>query len=301
MSGKEKRRCGRCGKAFKPANAKQVLCADCEAKERQARAAAKVAVAKPTSATTPALQPKIVGPGAGILVPGMTPPPAEPSAHAPAPAHGATHPQSGHQREHEDHRASHHTNQPTGHTSHSGHGGHTATAHEKPGAGAKPVHAAKTPAEPKAPRAPRAAPPAPVIQLTDELRAKIEQRYLELAQPVEFDGIRTQIATELSVPKALVKKAVLELRQRMQMPSWWELQSYDGGESDLERIRAAYLPLLPVPDVGAHKQIAETLRLDPRVVYQGIRRLRAEMRLPQYNPPDAHTSADASTAEAGAS
>ncbi|WIG57881.1 MAG: hypothetical protein OJF49_000626 [Ktedonobacterales bacterium] len=297
MSGKEKRRCGRCGKAFKPANAKQVLCADCEAKERQARAAAKVAVAKPTSAAAPAQQPKIVGPGAGILVPGMAPQPTELGSHAPASSHGATHPQSGHQREHDDHHASHHTNQPTGHTSHSG---HAATAHEKPGAGAKPVHAVKTPTEPKAPRAPKP-PPTPVIQLTDELRAKIEQRYLELAQPVEFDGIRTQIATELSIPKALVKKAVLELRQRMQMPSWWELQSYDGGESDLERIRAAYLPLLPVPDVGAHKQIAETLSLDPRVVYQGIRRLRAEMRLPQYNPPDAHTSADGSTTEAGAS
>jgi hypothetical protein len=124
--------------------------------------------------------------------------------------------------------------------------------------------------------------------LTDELRAQIEARYLELAQPIEFDGIRTKIATELGVPKSHVKRAVAELRARMQLPSWWELQSYSGAETDLERIRMAYLPHLPVPAVGIHKSLAEDLSLDPRTVYQGIRRIRAEMRLPQYNAPELH-------------
>ena len=120
------------------------------------------------------------------------------------------------------------------------------------------------------------------------MRAKIEARYLELAQPIEFDGIRTRIATEMDIPKVQVKRVVAALRTRMQLPSWWELQSYSGEETDLERIRMAYLPHLPVPDVGIHKTLAESLNLDPRTVYQGIRRIRAEMRLPQYNAPELH-------------
>jgi hypothetical protein len=126
------------------------------------------------------------------------------------------------------------------------------------------------------------------VELTDELRARIEQRYTELAQPVEFDGIRTQIAAELGVPKHLVKHAVFDLRTRNQMPSWWELQAFAGGAADLERIRQAYVPHLPVPPVGIHKQIAADLQVEPMAVYRAIRRIRAEMRLPQFNPAELH-------------
>jgi hypothetical protein len=150
----------------------------------------------------------------------------------------------------------------------------------------RPPKAERPPQPPRPPRPPRAIPPR--VELTDDLRSTIEARYLELAQPVEFDGIRTQIATDLSVPKALVKKAVADLRKRMALPSWWELQAYTGPEVELERIRAAYVPLLPIPEVGVHKTLAERLAMDPRTVYQGIRRIRAEMRLPQYNPPELH-------------
>jgi hypothetical protein len=48
--------------------------------------------------------------------------------------------------------------------------------------------------------------------------------------------------------------------------------------------------LLPVPPVGVHKEIAERLGLDATNVYQAIRRIRAEMRLPQYNPPELHAA-----------
>ena len=49
--------------------------------------------------------------------------------------------------------------------------------------------------------------------LTDELRQRIEARYLELANPVEFDGIRTQIAAELGAPKPVVRAVVREVAQ----------------------------------------------------------------------------------------
>jgi hypothetical protein len=138
--------------------------------------------------------------------------------------------------------------------------------------------------------------PATTFVLTDDLRVSIEIRYQELAQPVEFDGIRTRIAAELGIPKAAVKRTVADLRKRLQLPSWWELQSYTGSAADLERIRAAYLPYLPVPDVGVHKQLATQLGLDSGIVYQAIRRIRAEMRLPQYNPPEAHSSSPLTSA-----
>ncbi len=92
-----------------------------------------------------------------------------------------------------------------------------------------------------------------------------------------------------------MKQVVRELRARRQLPSWWELQAYKGSDEALERIRERYLPLLPVPPVGVHKQIASDLQMDAPQVYQAIRRLRAEMKLPQYNPPESHTSGAASS------
>src|SRR5258707_12956850 len=69
MSGKMKIRCARCGTSFRSASTKQTLCAKCEARARQERAASSTA-AKPAIAPVTRLTPKIVGPGASILVPG---------------------------------------------------------------------------------------------------------------------------------------------------------------------------------------------------------------------------------------
>ncbi|MBF6590503.1 MAG: hypothetical protein IVW57_08210 [Ktedonobacterales bacterium] len=274
MSGKVKMRCGRCGKHFTSAKgAKQIFCDTCAAKERAARAATKGA---PTQPVAVAQAPRIVGPGAGILDPRLAPPPmATPpdrgSIGEAARATGGTE----------------HGHTPAAH----GHGqtGHTPKA--RPAASAPPASAPRRAREEQPPRQTTPRPPrqiVPVFTLTDELRQQIEARYLELAQPLEFDGIRTQIAGELHVPKAVVKRTVLELRGRMQLPSWWELKAYSGSESDLARIRAAYVPLLPVPPVGIHKPLAKQLGLEETTVYQGIRRIRAEMHLPRYNPREAH-------------
>jgi transposase len=129
--------------------------------------------------------------------------------------------------------------------------------------------------------------PAPFL-LTDELRQRIEARYLELANPVEFDGIRTRIAAELGVPKPSVRAVVHEVRRRRGMPSWWEAQGFSGSSADLERIKVAYTPYLPQPPVGVHREIAASLGLEPRTVYRGIRKIRTQMGLPQYNAPEEH-------------
>ncbi len=276
MSGKVKMRCAQCGKPFKSANARQILCDACEAKERAARAAGRSAAANPSIvAPTPVAKPKIVGAGARILDPSLPPEPAPasvPPAHARA---SVAHDRPAHEPAHE-----------------------SAVAPSPGGRPARASSAALTPRKdrparsdaspqkrpPKAPRAPRA--PQPPVELTAEQRSAVEARYLELATPVEFDGIRTRIAADLGLPKSAVKKAVADLRQRMQMPSWWELQAYKGSEEDLERVRRAYTPLLPLPEVGVHKRIGAELNIDQMVVYQAIRRIRSEMRLPQYNPRD---------------
>jgi DNA-directed RNA polymerase subunit RPC12/RpoP len=131
-------------------------------------------------------------------------------------------------------------------------------------------------------------PPTPPFTPTAEQIAAIEKRYLELAQPHEYDGLRTQIAKELGIPKTAVKQIVIALRERLHLPSWWELQPYHGSSEDKERIRQAYLATLPLPPVGVHKQIAEELHLSAGVVYQAIKAIRSEMNLPAYNPPEAH-------------
>lgn len=116
----------------------------------------------------------------------------------------------------------------------------------------------------------------------------MEQRYLELATPVEFDGIRTQISKETGIPKKAVKKIVKALRQRENIPSWWETQTYKGTPEELAQIRALYEPMLPIPSVGVHKIIAQQLTLKPGEVYQAIKAIRLEMNLPQYNDPTLH-------------
>jgi len=117
---------------------------------------------------------------------------------------------------------------------------------------------------------------------------QVEERYLELAQPAEFDGIRTQIAKELSIPKKAVKKIIKDLRARQNIPSWWELQTYKGSAEELEKIKALYEPYLPVPQINVHKQIAEELSIKPGTVYQAIKAIRQELGLPQYNDPALH-------------
>jgi hypothetical protein len=126
--------------------------------------------------------------------------------------------------------------------------------------------------------------------LSDALRLRIEERYLALANPVEFDGIRTQIADELGAPKPAVRAVVRDVRARRGMLSWWEAQGFSGTADDLERIKTAYTPYLPSPPAGIHREIAETLGMEPRAVYRGIRKVRALMGLPQYNT--AHTQGE---------
>ena len=142
----------------------------------------------------------------------------------------------------------------------------------------------ETPPKPKREKIP---PPEP-FKPTEEQIAQVEARYKELAVPAEYDGIRTQISKELSIPKTAVKKIIKDFREREQIPSWWELQPYKGTSEELEKIKAIYEPFLPLPPVGVHKQIAEQLSLKPVDVYQAIKVIRQELNLPQYNDPALH-------------
>ena len=263
----EKMRCAHCGKRFKQANKKQVLCADCLAKERLAR---KNAPAHAQAGSGVAARQGAGAPAPAITIVQATPPPEEAifgSRARNAERHNAREPQRAPQPE-----------------------AAPPTATTPPSAKLTPPQPPTKKSAPPEKRARQTRPAPKPFELTDEMRATIEQRYLELSHPVEFDGIRTRIADEMKVPKPIVKQVVRELRARRQLPSWWELQAYKGSDETLERIRARYLPLLPVPPIGVHKRIANDLQIDAPQVYQAIRRLRAEMKLPQYNPPDSHTS-----------
>jgi predicted nucleic acid-binding Zn-ribbon protein len=143
------------------------------------------------------------------------------------------------------------------------------------------------PAAPPKPKREKIPPPEPFTPTEEQIK-QVEERYIELATPAEFDGIRTQIAQELSIPKKAVKKIIKDLRDNQHIPSWWENQTYKGSSEELERIKTAYLPYLPVPQVGIHKKIADELDLKPGIIYQAIKSIRLEMNLPQYNDPAFH-------------
>ncbi len=154
----------------------------------------------------------------------------------------------------------------------------------------KPAKAkAPKPPTPPKPKREKIPPPAPFTPAPEQI-AQVEARYVELAVPNEFDGIRTQIAQEMEIPKKAVKKIVKELRERQGIPSWWELQTYKGSSEELAKIKAAYEPYLPLPPIGVHKKIAEELSLKVGEVYQAIKAIRLEMNLPQYNDPALHES-----------
>lgn len=131
-------------------------------------------------------------------------------------------------------------------------------------------------------------PPPEPFKPTPEQIAQVETRYLELAIPSEFDGIRSQIAVELSIPKRAVKQIIKALRDREQIPSWWEAQTYKGDNEEKEKIKVAYEPFLPIPPVGVHRRIADELDLKPGLVYQAIKTIRTDLNLPQYNDPTLH-------------
>lgn len=149
----------------------------------------------------------------------------------------------------------------------------------------KPKQARPAP-EPK-PKREKTPPPEPFTPTAEQI-SKVEERYTQLSQPSEFDGIRTQIAKEFDIPKKAVKKIIKDLRDRQHIPSWWEIQTYKGSMEELERIKNAYQPYLPVPPVGVHKEISEKLALKPGTVYQAIKTIRVELNLPQYNDPKYH-------------
>ena len=154
----------------------------------------------------------------------------------------------------------------------------------KPRGGPNRKPKVSTPPRPKREKIP---PPPPFVPTPEQIQ-QVEERYLELAQPAEFDGIRTQIAKELNIPKKAVKKIVKELRGRQNIPSWWELQTYKGSAEEFEKIKEVYEPYLPVPQINIHKKIAEELSLKPVTVYQAIKKIRQELGLPQYNDPALH-------------
>jgi hypothetical protein len=159
---------------------------------------------------------------------------------------------------------------------------------EKRAPGGRPAkpRAAKPAPTPKPKR--EKIPPPPPFKPTLEQVAQVEARYKELAIPAEFDGIRTQIAKELSIPKKAVKQIIKDLREHEDIPSWWDLQTYKGDSEELEKIKAAYEVHLPLPPIGVHKQIADALSITPGTAYQAIKLIRQEMGLPQYNDPALH-------------
>lgn len=122
--------------------------------------------------------------------------------------------------------------------------------------------------------------------LSAEQRQAVENRYLELATPHEYDGIRSQIAAEMQLPRVQVKRVVKEVRLRLGRPSWWDEQRTVVAPEVVEAVRERYVTLLAgdaLPPVGIHSELAAALALKPVQVYRAIGQIRAELGLPKFN------------------
>ena len=265
MSNKVKMKCASCHRAFKSSKPTQILCEDCERKRRQEKGSV-VASSKPApTPTTASAKPSWL---AQAIVRDETVPYELPVLQEPRPSPSER----------------------------------PEPRHPTPGAAPrKPDHATPiarrptrtgAPATPRATKAPKEQPKP--FEPTPAQIAAIEDRYRALAYP-EFDGIRTQIASELEVPKGVVKRIIAALRDREHLPSWWELQNYSGSAEELERIQSAYLAYLPTPPIGVHKQLAQDLQLSATSVYQAIRTIRQALGMPIFNPPEAHSERETAT------
>jgi DNA-directed RNA polymerase subunit RPC12/RpoP len=314
---KIKMRCSQCGKSFKSSSTKQLICPECEEKSRRERLAKAKAPQAGTSTPPPAPPRQVpVKPAAPAARP------EQPKQHwldqerdvkvaAPEPRETARPPRLDTPVKREI---------PAPSQVHPVSSTPAKAASAAPGRSAPPAPSAQRPTLAPAPKRAEAArgaekaapkkhegekrpkgraapaprpkreprPPTQPFVPTAEQIAAIEKRYLELAQPHEYDGLRTQISQELGIPKSAIKQVVTALRERLHLPSWWELQPYHGSPEDKERVRQAYLASLPLPPIGVHKQIAEMLNLPAGMVYQAIKAIRNEMNLPAYNPPEAH-------------
>jgi hypothetical protein len=324
---KIKMRCTVCGKWFQSANAKETTCSDCVQKARKDKLAAKNAPSTPSptasgaGTTRPVAppKPKTVHSGTNqwldalndVKVAQPEPPPVRPKLAGPpnqrngqsAAAQltpGSTNPSPTNRREAQPYHVPGSVGQvpaPGQRPPYLRQAGEAALAPRAPynpkERRGDPVSIRPKPkpkvvqASPK-PKREKTPPPPPFVP-TEEQVKQVEERYLELAQPAEFDGIRTQIAQEIGIPKKAVKQIIKDLRARQSIPSWWELQSYKGNSEEFEKIKAAYLPYLPLPSIGIHKKIAEELAMKAGIVYQAIKAVRQELNLPQFNDPSLHT------------
>ncbi len=267
MANKVKMKCAVCHATFKSSKPTQLLCDNCERKRRQERAAQEAAkpAAKPETSADAGGKPAWLA-GAVVRAPDTDPVPALNQRPRPQPA--------GHDHDHPAPRA-------VGHVATPARPGKPQDRHDKLPKEARQA-AAKAPRPPREHKEPLL-PYAP----TPEQIEQIEQRYRDLAQP-EFDGIRTRIAHDLSLPKTIVKKVIATLLSREHLPSWWEMQRFDGTPEEQEQIKAAYEKYLPVPPLGVHKLIAQEIDMSPIKVYRGIRNVRLALGLPVYNPPETH-------------
>jgi hypothetical protein len=166
-----------------------------------------------------------------------------------------------------------------------------------------PPNGGAAPAASTAPAVKTATPARRPMELSAEQRQAVEARYLELAEPREYDGIRGQIAAELKLPKALVKRAVNDLRQRLGRPSWWDTERSAIPSDVLEKVKVRYLALLaeqPLPPVGIHRQLADELGLTSLQVYRAIGQIRADLGLPKFNerPEEVPEAAETQPAQA---
>lgn len=245
MPEKMRLKCSSCGTWFKASGYKRTLCPSCFAKAEKARAAVK-SHAAPAKPALPAA-PSTVAPQAS--------PPREAPRPPSAPVRGGD------------------VVRPM-----------TAMVERGSPPARPPRQGARPPGGPAA-RPQQVAAQAPRLPATPTLEqaAAIERRYKELAQPVEFDGIRSRIAEELGVPKSVVKRVVKEYRERLHLPSWWDVSHQPLTPAQVELVRQRYEPLLPLPPIGVHHTLAQELGLSGWAVYQAIGQIRQQLGLTRYN------------------
>ena len=284
---KMKARCSVCGKSFKTPSLKKTVCPNCDADAKRARhqspapaPVVQAAVATPTVDVRAALRAAQENQGQfGAYRPAPPPVPAQ--------------------------------TPPTGTGAGAGTAQSAATAvaarnGAAPPRGAKPGQRAPKPPRPEGgdPRPRVARERKPRVQTkpfvaSEEQVAAIRARYLELAKP-EFDGIRHQVATDLGIPLRAVKDVVKTVRGEEAIASWWDNGGSPPTPEQIEQVRVLYLPQLPAPAVGIHKEIAATLHISNTCVYQAIGQIRSELELPRYTPRgEEQAGQDAGAEESG--
>jgi hypothetical protein len=126
--------------------------------------------------------------------------------------------------------------------------------------------------------------------ISDSVKVKTEKQEAlvnckQCGKPFDIAKLRGMICLPCLFPTNAInptKKVEEKPKKKPQQNKATKNKKYFIPPKELESIKKAYEPLLPMPPVNCHKIIAEELKMDGQKVYKAIGIIRKQMKLSRF-------------------